>query len=74
MRDFEPAYVGSGVRLGRSGMSALSPFYPPTSDIGRRRRHGSSVPILFSSSGFPCQALHNLPGHCSLRSRVMPSA
>src|SRR5262245_46470944 len=26
-------------------MSALSPFYPPTSDIGRRCWHGSFVPI-----------------------------
>ena len=38
------------VRLCRGGTSALSPVLSPTSDIGRRRRHGSSVPLPDSCS------------------------
>ena len=44
MRDFIPAYVGSGSKTAVPATTGLSPVYPRTADIGRRGWRVSFVP------------------------------
>src|SRR6266404_6348058 len=52
-------------------MSAARPLFPPKADVHLRSCYVAFVPIVFSNSGFRCQALRDHPcrAHCSLRGR-----
>jgi hypothetical protein len=76
----------AGYRIGDDQSAGIAAFCNRSagsrSGVGHSRHFEREVgmtaspPIVFSNSGFPCQALRDYPcrAHCSLRGRGLPSA
>ena len=65
-----------GFKLGHPGDVRCMTAVPPKAEVHPPSCYVANVPIVFSNSGFRCQALRGHPcrAHCSLRGRGLPSA